>query len=41
MIDAIQVAGIGKNIHYDVNDKPLKYIPNISIQDTSNASDMD
>ena len=30
MIDAIQVAGIGKNIYYDVNDKPLKYIPNIN-----------
>lgn len=30
MIDAIQVAGIGENIYYDVNNLPLKYIPNVN-----------
>lgn len=30
MIDAIQVAGIGENIYYDVNNLPLKYISNVN-----------
>lgn len=30
MINAIQVAGIGENIYYDVNNLPLKYIPNVN-----------